>query len=406
MSKIDRTIVRNQPYRRGGISIRERHNERKNESYSNPDIEPERSQMNVQFRQCETTYEKALDRMLEQGAVSTRGLKPDAKVFEEMVFDVNTGYFESHGGYEYAKRFFEETFHFAEKEVGSRYILSAVMHADERNKGLSDELGRDVYHYHLHVIYIPVVDKVIKYSKRCRDPLLVGTAKEVIHQISHSKKWAYPTARDEFGRELLNKDGRPRRIPSYSLLQSRFFNQMRQAGFKDVERGTAEHQTVVEYKVEQEREKLLQLTDEAEKKRSDLTVIEQEIAKVEPVYSTHLEIDAAGKKRRLGGKVVMTGSEYEKLASLAKLQVSAQSTIDKLDRETMLWRRKFGEAQDAFDRLYDKTKPFLDAMKLAPQVVMASIEDVFQKDKEERERAKSLRHSSRPLRHTAERDSR
>jgi hypothetical protein len=27
------------------------------------------------------------------------------------------------------------------------------MHADERNKALSDQLGRDIYHYHLHVIY-------------------------------------------------------------------------------------------------------------------------------------------------------------------------------------------------------------------------------------------------------------
>jgi len=147
MEKVNRTVVRNQPYRRGGVGIRERHNERRNESYSNPDIEPERSYLNIHFRQCDTTYEKALDRMLEQGEVSTRGLKPDAKVFEEMVFDVNTAYFEAHGGYEYARQSFEEVYHFAEKEVGSKYILSAVMHTDERNKGLSEELGKDIYHY-------------------------------------------------------------------------------------------------------------------------------------------------------------------------------------------------------------------------------------------------------------------
>ena len=41
MEKTDRTVVRNQPYKRGGVSIRERHNERKNEHYSNPDIVPE-----------------------------------------------------------------------------------------------------------------------------------------------------------------------------------------------------------------------------------------------------------------------------------------------------------------------------------------------------------------------------
>ena len=66
---------------------------------------------------------------------------------------------------------------------GERYILSAVMHVDERNKSLSEELGRDVHHYHLHVMYIPVVEKEIRRSKRCKDKTLVGTVKEVILSI-------------------------------------------------------------------------------------------------------------------------------------------------------------------------------------------------------------------------------
>ena len=48
--------------------------------------------------------------MVAEGAVSTRGLKPDAYVFDEMVFDVNTEYFERHGGYEYAKKFYAEAY--------------------------------------------------------------------------------------------------------------------------------------------------------------------------------------------------------------------------------------------------------------------------------------------------------
>ena len=35
------------------------------------------------------------------------------------------------GGYDFAKRFYEETFHFAETEYGKDNIISAVMHADE-----------------------------------------------------------------------------------------------------------------------------------------------------------------------------------------------------------------------------------------------------------------------------------
>ncbi|MFJ5477261.1 hypothetical protein ACIL82_10665 [Enterococcus faecium] len=56
---------------------------------------------------------------------------------------MNTYYFEKHGGYEFAKRFYEE----AEKEI--------------------------------------------KWSKRCKDKSLVGTVKETVQQVSHSKNGSH-----------------------------------------------------------------------------------------------------------------------------------------------------------------------------------------------------------------------
>ena len=73
--------------------------------------------------------------------------------------------------------------------MGTENILTAVLHANELNTALTEEFGKEIYHYHLHVIAIPVVLKEIKYSKRCKDKSLVGKTKEVIHQVSHSKKW-------------------------------------------------------------------------------------------------------------------------------------------------------------------------------------------------------------------------
>ena len=83
--------MRNERYRKNAIGVRERHNERKNEAYSNPDVLLEYSSQNVVFKTCGApTYAQQFDRMVAEGAVSTRGLKPDAYVFDEMVFDVNT----------------------------------------------------------------------------------------------------------------------------------------------------------------------------------------------------------------------------------------------------------------------------------------------------------------------------
>jgi hypothetical protein len=119
----------------------------------------------------------------------------DASIIDEFVFDVNTEYFETHGGYDYAKEFFEDAYQMAIKEAGDeRYIISAVMHADERNRELSEKLGRDIFHYHLHVVYVPTVEKEVKWTKRCKDKSLVGKTKDIIHQVSHSKKWGFQKA--------------------------------------------------------------------------------------------------------------------------------------------------------------------------------------------------------------------
>ena len=260
--------MRNERYRKNAISVRERHNERKNEVYSNPDVLLEYSHNNVTFKACEAaTYARQFDRMVEEGVVSTRGLKPDAYVFDELVFDVNTDYFETHGGYEYARRFYAEVYELA-KEIagGEQYIISAVMHADERNREASDRLGRDVFHYHLHVVYLPVVEKQIRWSKRCKDPALRGTVRETIMQVSHSKKWPMVPMTDEQGQPVLKKNGKPRLVSSYSLLQTQFFEHMRQVGFTDFERGVqgsdAEHLNVLEYKVQRDRQTVAELSDQ------------------------------------------------------------------------------------------------------------------------------------------------
>lgn len=74
MQKIDRSIVRNEAYQKKSVSIRERHSERKNQGYSNPDIVTDRSHLNVYFKTCEGSYAETFDKMLEAGTISTRGL--------------------------------------------------------------------------------------------------------------------------------------------------------------------------------------------------------------------------------------------------------------------------------------------------------------------------------------------
>ena len=399
ISKIDRTVVRNKAYPRSNFSIRERHNERKNEIYSNPDIVLERSSQNISFKSCEGTYTQEFDRLLEEGIISTRGLKQDADVFAEMVFDVNTLYFDKHGGYEYAKDFFTEAYRMAVKEVGGeQYVLSAVMHADERNRSLSEELKRDVYHYHLHVVYIPVVEKEIKWTKRCKDKELVGKVKEVIHQVSHSKKWASVKAINENGEPIIAENGKAVLIPSYSLLQDRFFEHMKNTGFKDFERGvrgsTTQHLSVLDYKIQQDNERLARIEKQVEEQQKELEVVSEKLNVAHQSSKSFQSLDDMVQKKMFG-KVTLDEQDYMEVISLAKEGVLSRGTIRSLKQQLKDVTAQLWSLEDKFEKLFMSTKNYVDAMKLAPKRVEELIKDIFKKAREEREQKRQERNKSK-----------
>lgn len=394
IARKDYAVVRNSSYQRNNFSLRERHNERKNEEYANPDIIQERSNLNIHYKTCDTTYTQAFDKLLEDGVISTRGLKPDADVFCEFVFDVNTAYFEENGGYEYARDFFAEAYQMAVKEAGDeRYILSAVLHADERNKGLSEATGHDVFHYHLHVVYIPVVEKEILWSKRCKDPALRGTVREVIHQVSRSKKWAYPEAVDEQGKPILGKNGKPMLIPSYSLLQDRFYEHMKEAGFEGFERGergsTAQHLSVLDYKIQKDKETLERIDKQVAAQQKKLEQISEKLTVEKQTSATFHEIEGMGRKT-LFGKVELSEKEYRKVIDLAREGVLSRGVITDLTRKLQDAKSRFARLDAAYDRLHEQTRDFFRAVKLAPQRVKELFTDIFTKDREERELKRTL----------------
>ena len=138
---IDRTSARNVNLTAAKIENAQRHNEREKESYTNPDIIPEHTPENIHFKKPTAGYAEMFAQMEKDGVISTRGLKSDANLYGELIFDVNSAYFYNHGGYEFAKRFYEDAYRAAVEIVGGeQYILSAVMHADERNRAMSEAL--------------------------------------------------------------------------------------------------------------------------------------------------------------------------------------------------------------------------------------------------------------------------
>ena len=348
-----------------------------------------------------------------QFMVSLRGLRKDATLFNEIVIDVNTMYFERNGGYEYAKQFYEEAFHFIEEKFGTDNVISAVMHADEINVAATEELGKEVYHYHLHAMVLPVVEKEILWSKRCKDEKLRGTVKEIVHQISHSKKWKSDIPlTDEKGNPLLRKNGKPMFRASYSILQDELFNHMTERGFKGFQRGeygsTAEHLTSLQYQIKQDKERLEKL-----QKR-----IQREQMKYEPAHNvskTYNEIDSMGQKT-ITGKMAISKEDYSQLTALAKEGITSRAEISELEQSANYYRQKYFDCANALERmktkyneLKEKCRPFLQALEHFPEVAKLFTEKVKQlfSFKEAQERAeKEAREKERQERIKARRNKR
>jgi hypothetical protein len=277
------------------------------------------------------------------------------------------------------------------------------MHADEKNTALSQELGRDVFHYHLHVMYIPIVDKEVYFKKNNKNPELAGKLKEVIHQVSHSKKWA------RF------KDDKGKWVNEYSLLQDRFFEHMKSAGFEGFERGergsTAEHLDVLDFKIKQdtaraeavaaaadEKEKeAAVISEKVEQKKKQLDILKDKTAVLKQGAVMFGEIDSMGSKKTILGDIAVSKTDWQTVSGLAKEGIKSRAQIVDLQHKVSSVERDRDYWKKQYNTLFEKVKLFLEALKHAPKRLMDFIADIMRRppekaELEHKQERKKIRH--------------
>ena len=232
------------------------------------------------------------------------------------------------------------------------------MHADERNRAMSDALGQDVYHYHLHVVYIPVVEKQILWTKRCKDKSLVGDGQGTIQQVSMSKKWDSKPALDEHGKPLLNANGgklcSENPIPFCKMISSppcerQGMTMWSEANAEEL-RGTSDGDAVqgttgtgaagrihrTEPSAGKTAATLGSKIEKIQKQRVDVRSIEKIVATSIPFSS----------------KVAVEREDFDRISTLAKKYVTAEKKESKLQK-----------AVDAANKLIAKLKAEIDSLK-------------------------------------------
>lgn len=187
--------------------------------------------------------------------------------------------------------------------------------------------GQRVFHYHLHVVYLPVVEKQIRWSKRCKDPALRGTVRETIMQVSHSKKWPMVPMTDEQGQPVLKKNGKPRLVSSYSLLQTQFFEHMRQAGFTDFERGVqgsdVEHLNVLEYKVQKDRQTVAELSDQTKHLQGQRKELISQVKNISGAIRDVADIEQRAKIKSIEQRIRQQDAEHNRQKQAAEKKIKA-----------------------------------------------------------------------------------
>ena len=183
-------IIRNANYKKDNLAGLYKHNERKNTNYSNKDINKNNSVKNYSIQQCNTTYSKALNQLINKYDLKCR-ITSYTNVVCEFIITSDKEFFDKIGEEE-TKRYFKTAYDFVAnyKNLGEQYILSAKVHMDESTP-------------HMHIVFIPVIHKKDKDGKE-------------INKIACSEYWK-------------GKD-------SYRKLQDSFYAYITKAGF-NLERG-------------------------------------------------------------------------------------------------------------------------------------------------------------------------
>lgn len=137
-------IIRNTKYKRENLKGIYRHNERRNNNYSNANIDKEKSYLNYAIKSPQYSYEKEFERIRRQYDLKGQ-IKTVSNIACEYIITSDKEFFERIGEAE-TKRYFETAYQFVTqyKDLGEQYIMSAKVHMDEETP-------------HMHLIFLPVV---------------------------------------------------------------------------------------------------------------------------------------------------------------------------------------------------------------------------------------------------------
>lgn len=287
------------------------HNQRRFSNHSNKDIDVSKSHLNYDILDKVKSYKTDIEGYINANKSSKRAVRKDAVLVCEWIITSDSDFFESMSPAD-TREYFQTAIDFFAKRYGSKNLMYAQVHLDERTP-------------HMHLGIVPF-DKDNKL-----------------------------TAKTMFDREALQDI--QNELPLY----------MNERGFK-VERGRsgseAKHLTVQEYKDVQK---------EIKKQSEVLDGVKKELESVKNVTRTKdflNELDSKSKKTLLGNDVKISQEDYQELKEQLLGADKSLLEMDKLKQHNQKLSRSIYDLRDELDdskayadRLYDKNDSLKEQIK-------------------------------------------
>ena len=281
-------IIRNVKYKLKDVVGIGRHNERNYKQYGNPNVDVNKSGENFHLKApVEQSYETEFARIRETehllGNIRATG-KKQSNVMCEFIITSDSEFFDGMPK-DRLHRFFEDCYDYVKQKCGEPYIMSAVVHMDEKTP-------------HMHVAYIPVVDGVDRKKNPCK-------------RVNCSEFW--------------------KGFNSYGVLQDEFYAHITGRGWK-LERGEigsrAEHLTVAELKRETLDKEITEMGAKLAAAKQRFAALEGKVKGMEGVVASRKRLDALQPEPGMLGTI--KGLTLEDMQNLKKTAMEYYLLTDKM----------------------------------------------------------------------------
>ena len=134
-------IMRAEKLKSHQIHFSQNHNERNHKSYSNEDINLEKTKDNYHLIESKN-YSRDTEHIIQKNYKGTKTIRKDAVKNVELIFTSDKDFFDKLS-HEDERKFFEKSLEFAQEYFGEKNIFSAIIHKDETTP-------------HMHINLVPI----------------------------------------------------------------------------------------------------------------------------------------------------------------------------------------------------------------------------------------------------------